>query len=73
MMVLRIAGSGCRYSIAAFAYSPGFKDADFVWDEARLDAYLTNPQSVIKGAIMPYRQANPATRAAIIAYLKDQK
>jgi cytochrome c len=60
-------------AIGSFRYSAGFKDADFVWDEAHLDAYLTNPQAVIKGAIMPYRQANPATRAAIIGYLKDQK
>ena len=45
--------------------------ADFVWDEARLDAWLTNPQAVIPGAVMAYRQAKPETRAAIIAYLKE--
>ena len=60
-------------SIASFHYSAGFANADFAWDEQHLDAYLTNPQSVVAGAIMPYRQANPATRAAIIGYLKDQK
>ncbi len=60
-------------SIAGFHYSPGFATADFVWDEPHLDAYLTNPQAVVAGAVMPYRQANPATRAAIIGYLKDQK
>jgi cytochrome c len=60
-------------SVEGFHYSSGFAKADFVWDEARLDAWLTNPQAVIPGAIMPYRQANPATRAAIIGYLKDQK
>ncbi len=60
-------------SIASFHYSPGFADADFVWDDAHLDAWLTNPQAVIKTAIMPYKQANPATRAAIIGYLKGQK
>jgi cytochrome c len=60
-------------SIATFHYSPGFAAADFAWDDAHLDAWLTNPQSVIKTAIMPYRQANPATRAAIIGYLKEQK
>jgi len=53
-----------------FHYSPGLAKADFVWDEARLDAWLTNPQAVIPGAIMAYRQAKPETRAAIIAYLK---
>ena len=54
-----------------FRYSPGLAKADFVWDEARLDAWLTNPQAVIPGAIMAYRQAKPETRAAIIAHLKE--
>ena len=53
-----------------FHYSAGFAKADFAWDEARLDAWLTNPQAVIPGAVMAYRQAKPETRAAIIAYLK---
>ena len=43
----------------------------FVWDDARLDAWLTNPQQVIPGAVMAYRQAKPETRAMIIAYLKE--
>ena len=58
-------------AVADFNYSPGFAKADWVWDEARLDAWLTNPQAVIPGAIMPYRQAKAETRKAIIAYLKD--
>jgi cytochrome c len=53
-----------------FHYSAGFAKADFVWDEAKLDAWLTNPQAVIPGAVMAYRQPKPETRAAIIAYLK---
>ena len=56
--------------VSGFHYSPGFAKADFVWDEARLDAWLSNPQDVIPGAVMAYRQAKPETRAAIIAYLK---
>ena len=56
-----------------FHYSAGFAKADFAWDEARLDAWLTNPQEVIPGAIMAYRQPKPETRAAIIAYLKELK
>jgi cytochrome c len=59
--------------VAGFQFSPGFAKADFDWDAAHLDAYLTNPQSVVPGAIMPYRQANPATRQAIIGYLQEQK
>jgi cytochrome c len=55
---------------AGFHYSPGLAQADFTWDENRLDAWLTNPQAVVPGAIMPYRQAKAETRTAIIAYLK---
>jgi cytochrome c len=54
-----------------FHYSPGFAKADFVWDDSRLDAWLANPQAMIPGSIMAYRQARPETRAAIIAYLKE--
>jgi cytochrome c len=54
-----------------FRYSTGFAKADFVWDEARLDAYLTNPQGTVPGSIMAYRQPKAETRAAIIAYLKE--
>lgn len=56
-----------------FHYSPGFAKADFSWDEARLDAWLTNPQGVIPGAMMAYRQAKPEVRTTIIAYLKELK
>ena len=43
---------------------------DFAWDETRLDAWMSNPQALIPGSMMAYRQAKPETRAAIIAYLK---
>ena len=58
--------------VPGYHYSPGFANADFVWDEPHLDAYLTNPQAVIPGAIMPYRQSKAPVRHAIIAYLKGQ-
>jgi len=54
-----------------FHYSAGFATADFVWDEAKLDAWLTDPQGMIAGAVMAYRQSKPETRAAVIAYLKE--
>jgi len=58
--------------VEGFRYSDGLAKADFAWDEARLDAWLTNPQAVIPGVVMAYRQAKPETRAAIIAFLKEQ-
>jgi len=56
--------------VECFHYSPGLAQAGFTWDEGGLDAWLTNPQAVIPGAIMTYREAKAETRAAIIAYLK---
>jgi cytochrome c len=58
-------------SAEGFNYSAGFTKADFVWDEARLDAWMTNPQAMIPSAIMAYRQSKPEIRSAIIAYLKE--
>jgi cytochrome c len=43
-----------------------------VWTEAALDSYLTNPQAMIPGSVMVYRQANAEIRQKIIAWLKDQ-
>ncbi len=61
-------------SVPGFQYSPGFTKVDFpAWDDAHLDAYLANPQAVIPGAIMPYRQGKAPVRQAIIGYLKEQK
>ena len=54
-----------------FRYSAGFAEASFVWDDTRLDAYLTNPQAMVPGSIMAYRQPKAETRTAIIAYLKE--
>jgi len=58
-------------SVDGFHYSAGFAKADFVWDDVRLDAWITNPQAVIPGSVMAYRQAKPEVRAAVIAYLKE--
>ena len=58
-------------SVEGFHYSTGFTKADFTWDDAKLDAWMTNPQAMIPGAVMAYRQAKPEIRAAIIAYLKE--
>lgn len=58
-------------SVANFRYSPGFAKAEFAWDDAKLDAWMTNPQDVIPGTVMAYRQAKPEVRAAIISYLKE--
>ncbi len=59
-------------SVPGFHYSPGFANAKFIWDPQHLDAWLTRPQAVIPGAIMPYAQLNPEVRGKIIGYLREQ-
>ena len=54
-----------------FHYSAGFAEANFVWDDGKLDAYLANPQAMVPDSNMAYRQPKPETRTAIIAYLKE--
>ncbi|WP_061029907.1 c-type cytochrome [Bradyrhizobium sp. CCH5-F6] len=68
--LVRIVGRAAG-KVEGFHYSAGLAKADFTWDEARLDAWLANPQAVIPGATMAFRQARPETRAAIITYLKE--
>jgi cytochrome c len=58
-------------SVEGFRYSAAFVKADFVWKDAKLDAWIANPQGVIPGSFMAYRQGKPEVRAAIIAYLKE--
>ena len=45
-----------------FRYSAGFTEANFVWDDARLDAYLANPQATVPAPSWP--TASPGRRPA---------
>ena len=56
----------------------GLKGADYSWDEALLDEYLTNPKTFVKkrgakGTSMAFKLKKAAQRADIIAYLKTLK
>jgi cytochrome c len=58
-------------ALEGFHYSAGFAKADFAWDEATLDTWISNPQEMIPGSVMAYRQGKSEIRAAIIAYLRE--
>lgn len=60
-------------TVENFAYSPALKDAGFVWDEAKLDAFIANPDAVTPGNNMkPYSGMTDAEeRKKIIAYLAN--
>lgn len=54
-----------------YDYSPAMRRASLVWDEATLDAFIESPSTIVPGSRMSFPgEADPETRAAIIAYLK---
>lgn len=60
-------------TVEGFAYSPSLRDAGFVWDEEKLDAFIANPEATVPGNNMkPYAGMTDAEeRKKIIAYLAD--
>jgi cytochrome c len=58
-------------SVDGFKYSDALKTADWIWDEGHLDSWIENAQAMRPGVFMPYRQADPAKRAKVIAFLKS--
>ena len=56
---------------AEFMYSEAVKAAAVTWDEATLDRWLTDTESVIPDNDMAFRLNDPADRANIIAYLRQ--
>ena len=57
-----------------FAFSDGLKAKGGVWDDASLDAWLTNPSGYVAGTKMGFAGLSDAQeRANVIAYLKTAK
>ena len=55
-----------------FNYSAQLKASGIVWNDANLDAWITNPRLKVKGTRMSYMGlADAAKRKALIAYLKQ--
>ncbi|MBO9623347.1 MAG: c-type cytochrome [Sphingomonas sp.] len=59
-------------SAPGFNYSPALKTAKLRWDDKTLDAFIAAPGKTVPGTRMPIGMADPAKRAAIIAYLKAE-
>ena len=62
-------------SISGYNYSSAMKETDFVWDEAKLDRFIANPDEVVPGHNMkPYGGlASKEERTKIIAFLAELK
>jgi len=59
-------------SITGFDYSDAVKKSHIVWNQETLDRWLTDPQTMAPGANMDFYVAQPAERADVIAYLRQQ-
>jgi cytochrome c oxidase assembly protein Cox11 len=57
-------------SVPGYPYSKALEFASFTWDEARLDRWLADPQTVLPGAQMLIKTPVAQARRDIIAYLK---
>ena len=56
-----------------FASSQALRNAGFAWSADQLDRYLTDPQALVPGTIMPVKVASADERQALIAYLATLK
>lgn len=60
-------------AVPGYAYSAAMKASAVVWDDAKQDAFLTKPATLVPGTKMIFPGlAGAADRAAVIAFLKDQ-
>ena len=62
-------------SVEGYSYSPGFKTTKLVWDDANMDKFIENPNSVFPGSNMATFAglSDQAQRRAIVDYLKSLK
>ena len=60
-------------SLPDYGYSSAMKSADFVWDEAKLNRFIANPDEIVPGNNMkPYGGlASADDRAKILAFLRS--
>jgi cytochrome c len=59
-------------SVPGFDYSAAMRRSEIVWSARTLDRFLANPTKAVPGTSMGYAGvADPAERAALIAYLKQ--
>lgn len=58
-------------SVEGFRYSPAMRDADIVWNEENLTAYVTDPRGFLPGTTMRVALRDPEDAADLIAYLRS--
>jgi cytochrome c len=58
-------------TVKTFKYSEALQKAKVTWDEAELDKWLTDTESIVPDNDMGFRVPKQEERAAIISYLKS--
>jgi cytochrome c len=59
-------------TLPGYNYTDAMKNSGFIWDEATLDKYLTNPRKVVPGTRMVFvGLPKEQDRLDVIAYLKQ--
>jgi cytochrome c len=58
-------------SAAGFEYSDALKKSGIVWDDAKLNQWLTNTESLVRDNDMDFAVPRPEERAQIIQFLKE--
>lgn len=58
-------------SVAGFGYSDALKKSGIVWDDAKLNQWLTNTESLVRDNDMDFAVPRPEERAQIIQFLKE--
>lgn len=57
--------------MAAFGYSSALKQAHIVWNDASLERWLADPDTLVPGNNMEFHVAKPQERSDLIAFLKQ--
>ena len=62
-------------ALPGYNYSSAMKDADFVWDEAKLTRFIANPDEIVPGnKMLPYGGlASAEDRKRVVAFLSRMK
>jgi cytochrome c len=58
-------------SVPGFAYSDALRKMDLRWDDASLDRWLRDPDSMAPDTDMGFRLTDAEERKAVISYLKS--
>ena len=59
-------------STPAFTFSPAMEEADFVWSDGTLSAFLESPMQYVPGTVMPFGGIRKdEQRASLVCYLKQ--